>query len=82
MGQFRIEITAVGGHGADRQRKDGESLDFEALPIDEVDRAAWECVQALKARGCNVESAALIHWPGQEHTVTDDLLAQVRHGSF
>jgi hypothetical protein len=28
MGTFRIEITAVGGHGQDRDKKDGEKVDF------------------------------------------------------
>ena len=76
MGQFRIEITAVGGHGDRREIKDGGTLDFESLPESSVDRVAWEAVQALKARGASVEAAVLIHWPEQESEVTDDLLTQ------
>jgi len=82
MGQFRIEITAVGGHGADRERKDGDELDFASLPENHVDRVAYEAVEALKARGAHVESAKLVHWPGQSSEVVDDVLAGVRHGSF
>jgi hypothetical protein len=82
MGQFKIEITAAGGHGDDRHIKDGEKLDLGMLPETSVDRVAHEAVEALKQRGCTVESATLTHWPDQQGEVVDDVLAGVRHGSF
>jgi hypothetical protein len=82
MGQFKIEITAVGGHGDDRHIKDGEHLELGMLPESSVDRVAHEAVEALKARGCTVESATLTHWPDSDAKVVDDVLAGVRHGSF
>lgn len=82
MGQFRIEIVATGGHGDRREIKDGEVLDLGSLPESSVDRVAHDAVEALRARGANVESAKLIHWPGQPSEVVDDVLNKVRHGSF
>jgi Asp-tRNA(Asn)/Glu-tRNA(Gln) amidotransferase A subunit family amidase len=85
MGNFRIEIEAVGPHGEPFERRkigDGEELDFESLPESSVDRVAHEAVEALKARGATINSAKLIHWPGQSSEVVDDVLAKQRHGSF
>lgn len=47
-----------------------------------ADCMARRFVAELKQRGNNVESAFLIHWPGQDSQVSDDLLTGVRHGSF
>jgi hypothetical protein len=92
MGNFRIEIEAVGGHGDRREIKDGEELDFDGLPESSVDRVAHEAVEALKARGAVINSAKLIHWPktplayaepqAQGGEVVDDVLQKQRHGSF
>lgn len=82
MGNFRIEIEAVGGHGDRRDVKDGEALDFGALPEQSLDRVAFEAVEALRKRGASVNSARVVHWPGQTSEVVDDVLAQRRHGSF
>lgn len=95
MGNFRIEIEAMGGHGEPFDRRsigDGGKLDFESLPGDNVDRVAHEAVEALKARGCTISSAKLIHWPktdlayrepeAQSGEVVDDVLNKVRHGAF
>jgi hypothetical protein len=82
MGEFRIVIDAIGGHGDERGLKDGDTLDFAALPGSSLDRVAWEAVEDLKARGATVQSATLIHWPGTPSEVTDDVLTQTRKGSF
>ena len=82
MGQFKIEIMAVGGHGSAREIKDGENLDPERVPADHVDHVIREAIASLRQRGASVESAKLIHWPGQSSEVVDDVLAEVRHGSF
>lgn len=81
MGQFRVEVTAVGGHGCQREVKDGENVrpcDNPACP----DCMARKLVHDLAAHGCTVESAILTHWPGQAGEVRDDLVTGKRSGSF
>jgi hypothetical protein len=82
MGKFKIEITAVGGHGAAREIKDGERLDPERVPAEHVDHVIREAVASLRQRGASVESARLIHWPGTPGAVVDDVLAERRIGNF
>lgn len=82
MGQFKIEITAVGGHGADRDAKDGEKVNFYKEGSTSPDAIAKTIVEVMKHHGCNVESATLIHWPGSTSEVQDDLLSGVRKGNF
>lgn len=70
MGQYRIEITAVGGHGCQRELKDGSAV---------VGCGRMDCPDCLTARfvadlaraGNNIEDASLTHWPGQLHAVVD-----------
>lgn len=82
MGTFKIEITAVGGHGQDREKKEGEIVDFNAGGENTPDAIAKKCVDDLKAAGVNVEEATIIHWPGSETEVTDDMLTSTRKGNF
>jgi hypothetical protein len=82
MGQFKIEITAVGGHGQDRSKKAGEVVDFKEGGDTTPDAIAKKCIDELKAAGVNVESAKIVHWPGTETEVTDDLQTGVRTGNF
>lgn len=82
VGTFRIEIQAVGGHGAAREILDGGKLDLERVPAGHVDHVIHEAVASLRQRGASVESAKLIHWPGQPSEVVDDALTGRRHGSF
>jgi len=81
MGRFRVTVTAVGGHGCQRELKDGAVVvgcGQESCP----DCAARAFVDRLKDQGCSVGSATIEHWPGEEHHVTDDLVSGVRQGSF
>lgn len=81
MGQFRIEIIAVGGHGCQREVKDGEVVagcGQSSCP----DCAAREFVARLKASGNSIEKAELTHWPGTTTEVRDNLLTGIRSGSF
>jgi hypothetical protein len=85
MGNFRIEIDAVGGHGCQREVKDGgtvaESCGLAACP----DCIARKFVAELKAAGVfnyPPASAKLTHWPGTPGEVRDDLLTGIRSGSF
>jgi hypothetical protein len=84
MGNFRITINAVGDHGADRKIGDGETLPENIDPSGggRVDQIARDTVKALKDKGCSVSKAEIVHWPGSDSEVTDDLVGHVRHGSF
>ncbi len=81
MGQFRVEVVAVGGHGCQREKGDGEKVGH-CGQTNCPDCMARDFVQKLKDSGCSVESARLIHWPGLEGQVMDDLKEGVRSGSF
>lgn len=82
MGNFRIVIDAVGGHGVDREVKDGETVNHFAEGMQTPDALAKQMVNYLKANGIEPDSAKLIHWPEQTDEVTDDLLTGVRKGNF
>jgi hypothetical protein len=81
MGQYRIEITAVGGHGCQREIKDGGTT-YGCGRIGCPDCEAREFVRRLQSKGQSIESATLTHWPGQVSEVTDNLLSGERKGSF
>jgi hypothetical protein len=83
MGDFLIKIHAVGGHGCNREAKQGEV--FRGCGrLDCVDCAAADLVKqfAVKFPGV-VQSAIEIHWPvelnkigrsyDEAHEVVDDL---------
>lgn len=79
MGNYRVTINAVGGHGQDREKGNGESPDFgEGTPEAIVAKAIAE----LKASGNSVTEATVHHWPGQASEVVDNLLTGKRLGSF
>ena len=83
MGNFKIEINAVGGHGDDREAMPGDLLTFshDKSP----DKRAFDIAQQLKDAGffSNGGSAQLIHWPGEPGEVVDDMLTGKRlHGAF
>ena len=81
MGQFRVTVDAVGGHGCQREKGDGEFVigcERPGCP----DCIAREFVRRLRRSGATVNVATLEHWPGTESQVTDDLLTGIRSGSF
>lgn len=82
MGSFRITIGAVGGHGVDRGKKHGETVDFEADNENSPDAIAKRFVDELKAKGNSVTEATIHHWPGTDSQVIDNLLTGKRTGSF
>jgi hypothetical protein len=91
MGDFRIVINAVGGHGQDRDKQSGEVVDFGTGTPEAI---AKELVEKMQASGCSVDSAKVIHWPvdnyggpevngrNPEKQIVDDLISNVRMGSF
>lgn len=81
MGNFVIQIKAVGNHGCQRELKDGASVPDCGVPSC-PDCIARRVVAELKRTGTDVQSATLTHWPDSPHTVVDDLKSGVRTGSF
>src|SRR5579859_2363602 len=82
MGDYRIVIEAMGGHGCQREKGDGEAVvgcDRPHCP----DCMARELVRRLKRSGEQVKKAELIHWPAdmpgysKEGEVRDDLLSGI-----
>lgn len=95
MGDYRITIDAVGGHGCQREVKDGEKLADDCGSKYCPDCAARRLVKELQANSNTVVSAKLEHWPknqmhwdgslGERESgvgPVDDLLTGVRKGSF
>lgn len=86
MGNFKIEIEAVGGHGDFREVKQGEALPQYGATTAErgvgtPDHMARDFVAEF-AKHSNVLSAKLIHWPDTT-PIVDNLLTGVReHGDF
>jgi hypothetical protein len=86
MGNFKIEIEAIGGHGVCREVKQGEVIPYEAAASvpgheREPDVLAKRFVEDF-AKSNNVISAKLIHWPDTT-PIVDNLLTGVReHGDF
>lgn len=80
MGSFRLEAQWVGGHGCQRERKDGEEV-YGCGRQDCPDCRIREFVADMNRR-FSPESVVLRHWPGQEGEVQDDLLTRRRKGSF
>ena len=82
MGNFNINVDAVGGHGCSRDVKDGEVVAIGCGQPGCPDCLARKFVAELKAQGQIVNSARLTHWPGEKGQVIDDLLSGIREGSF
>jgi hypothetical protein len=88
MGDFRITIEGVGGHGCGREAKAGETVTRCKQPGC-PDCIAVEFVEKLKA-GNSISLAVLAHWPvpgaGCGRTANpgpiDDLLTGTRDRSF
>lgn len=81
MGNFKIEIEAVGGHGTQREVKQGEIIPYDAAHPGEPDVMAKRFVEEFATHN-NVISAKLIHWPDTT-PIVDNLLTGIReHGDF
>lgn len=95
MGNFRIVIDCVGGHGQDRSKKDGEIIDFSNGHEDSLtpEMAAKLAILEIKKTGCSIQSAKVYHWPADQiapapidtngkECITDDLITGIRKGQF
>lgn len=78
MGNFRIVVNAVGGHGEERDKGHGETLSLDVG----IDGICKRFAEELKQNGCSVTEATLTHWPGTDSQVVDNLLSGKRLGSF
>lgn len=74
MGQFRIEIVAVGGHGCERKARVGDRV-YGCRRMDCPDCMFAEFVERLRRNGAGsiLDSATFTHWPGQPNEVVDTL---------
>jgi hypothetical protein len=82
MGQFRIEITAVGGHGCEREVKDGGKV-YGCGRIGCPDCEIRDLLLRWRLKNtASIERATLTHWPGTPQEVIDDLVEGTRRGSF
>ncbi len=81
MGQYRIEIVAVGNHGCQREIPSGGTVAGCGQP-NCPDCLARDFVKRLSAANNSVENAVLIHWPSGPGTVLDNLLTGERSGQF
>lgn len=81
MGDFRIEVNATGGHGCQRELKDGSEVGDCGQPSC-PDCLARRFVRDLKNQGQMVKDALLIHWPNSTPTIVDNLVSGKRSGSF
>ena len=80
MGNFKIEIEAVGGHGIAREVKEGEHIPY-ATDGTSPDELAQRFVGDF-AKSNSIVSAKLIHWPDTT-PIVDNLLTGVREfGAF
>jgi hypothetical protein len=89
MGDFRIVIEAMGGHGCQRERGDGDHVvgcEQHGCP----DCMTRELVRRMKRAGVSLHKAELVHWPAdmegrnynKDSEVRDDLLTGLRSGRF
>jgi hypothetical protein len=76
MGNFKIMIEAVGGHGIQRDVKQGETIDYAAADPKEPDAMAAAFVREL-GHSNNVLNAVLVHWPDSS-PIVDNLLTGKR----
>jgi hypothetical protein len=80
MGNFRLELELIGGHGCQRDRKDGDEV-YGCRSQHCPDCRIREFVEDMSRRYTMVE-AKLKHWPGTTTEVVDDLVSKKRHGNF
>lgn len=81
MGNFKIEIEAVGGHGVCRDVKQGEVVPYDTAHPSEPDVLAKRFVEEF-AKSNSIISARLTHWPDTT-PIVDNLATGIReHGDF
>jgi hypothetical protein len=62
MGLYRIEIEATGGHGCQREKKEGEQV-FHCNRSNCPDCLTMDFVESLRRINQHVSKAEFTHWP-------------------
>ena len=91
MGDFRVTVTAVGGHGCERVVRDGGTV-YGCRQMDCPDCITARYVADMRRAGHIVNDAQIQHWPGEPSEVVDHfdvesstatlLMPRKRVGSF
>lgn len=89
MGDFRVVIEALGGHGCQREKGDGDFV-VGCEARDCPDCMVRELVRRMKRGGCTIHKAEIVHWPAdmegrsydKAQEVRDDLLTGLRSNTF
>ena len=71
MGDFRVTVNAVGGHGCCRDVKDGGTV-YGCGSMRCPDCLTAKFIADLARSGAMLKDAKLEHWPEQPSTVLDD----------
>jgi len=86
MGQFRVTVVAVGNHGCGRSADElGSAVWTKMEPCQRptcTDCITRLYVEQLQAAGAAVSEATIHHWPGTKGEVVDNVLTNLRIGSF
>ena len=86
MGDFRIVVEGLGGHGVQRDKGDGATIDFAVEGVHTADAMGAELVTLLRSYGVQVKVARIEHWPADlgysEPGPVDDLLTGKRQGDW
>jgi len=78
MGHFRITVNAVGGHGCERDVKDGGVV-YGCGQQDCPDCLTARFLADMRRATCSIESATLQHWPGSKEEVVDTFDTEGTH---
>lgn len=70
MGDFRVEVNAVGGHGCCRDSRDGETV-YGCGHVSCPDCITARYIAEMMRAGVAVNHATITHWPGQPSEVRD-----------
>jgi len=79
MGDFRIEINMVGGHGCDRTAKEGGAISG-CQRIGCPDCEAKRCVEFLMRHSNSLKSMTITHWPDTPSQVVDEYKPSQTYG--
>mgnify|MGYP001588823087 CR=1 FL=1 len=77
MGQFKMEITAAGGHGCKREPKTGERV-YGCRRMDCPDCVFVDIVERVARLSSGIR-ATFAHWPGEPGEVVDEATV-TQHG--
>lgn len=71
VGAFKIQVDAIGNHGCQRERVDGDTV-YGCGSMNCPDCLTSEYIAKMRRAGVLMTSAVITHWPGQPTQVTDE----------